>query len=165
LIPWGIYLFILIELFIVSYLDIKFRKIKNYWSILNIILALIFFILFPELYQFKVEAFGFSFVFFLVGFFLFTLKIMGGGDSKFLATFFLIIPTRAHDEVFIHLLSATVIIGIIFFVANIIQNFEGIVESFKNSDLKGVKNYFGKKFAYAPVILFSWISFGVFNLI
>lgn len=165
MIPLGIYFFILIELILVSYLDIKFRKIKNYWSILNILLGVVFFVLFPQFYELKLEAFGFSLVFFIVGFFLFTLKIMGGGDSKFLATFFLVIPTKAHDEVFIHLLSATVVIGTLFFLANIIRNFDGIMQSFRKSDIKGVKSYFGKKFAYAPVILFSWVSFGFFNLI
>ena len=165
MIPYLIYIFVLIELCIVSYLDIKFRKIKNYWSILNIIIAILFFIIFPDLYVFKLETFGFPLVFLFVGFGLFLLKIMGGGDSKFLATFFLVIPLKVHDEVFLHLLTATVTIGLLFFVINIIRNFEGIVESFKNSDLKGVKNYFGKKFAYAPVILFSWVTYGFFNLI
>lgn len=165
MIPPAIYIFILIELAIVSYLDIKFRKIKNYWSLLNLTLAVIFFIAFPGIYHLKLETFGYPVVFFFVGFVLFLLKIMGGGDSKFLSTFFLIVPTKAHDEVFIHLLMATVIVGSLFFLANIFRNFEGILESFRDSNIKGVKNYFGKKFAYAPVILFSWISFGIFNLL
>ncbi|MEE2670558.1 MAG: prepilin peptidase [Bdellovibrionota bacterium] len=160
MIPIPIYIFILLELLAVSYLDIKFRKIKNFWSILNIILALSLFFIFPDLYVLQVDSFYFTFVFFIVGFFLFLLRIMGGGDSKFLATFFLIIPSIAQDEVFIHLLTATVIVGSGFFLSNIIKNFEKIVTSLKASDLQGVKSCFGKKFAYAPVILLAWITFG-----
>lgn len=155
-----IFLFLLIELIFVTIGDIKYRKIRNIWSILNLVMAVIFFITLPGEYPFRFEAFQFTIVFFAVGFLLFILKIMGGGDSKFLATFFLLIPLRLQEAYFYYLLIGTIIVGIIFFIRNIVKNRELLMKSFKESDIQGVKNCFGTKFAYAPVILMAWIFLG-----
>jgi prepilin peptidase CpaA len=155
-----LYLFILIELILVSIGDIKTRKIPNLWVILNLIISLILFVLFPQIYEFRYEAFQFPIVFIIVGFVLFRLRIMGGGDSKYLASFFLLIPYKSQDEVFLYLLISTVVIGSLFFFANLFRNIDGIIQSFKESNLYGVKKYFGTKFAFAPVILVTWILVG-----
>lgn len=80
--PIAIYLFIFIELCFVAYLDFKYKKIKNIWSVLNLLIALILFFAYPDLYPFGIEMFQFTLVFLLVGFVLFMLKVMGGGRFK-----------------------------------------------------------------------------------
>ena len=88
------------------------------------------------------------------------LKVMGGGDSKFLATVFLVIPLKQQDIVFYNLLISTIIIGGIVFVNNIIVYRRELYKSIKNMDVEGIKKCFGKKFPYAPVILLAWVWFG-----
>jgi len=161
MITWPIYLFILIELIFVTYLDVKHRKIANTWSLINIGIAVVLFSLFPKAYPVVFGTFQFSIVFILVGFFLFILKIMGGGDSKFLASFFLIVPLDKQDQVFLLLLISTVIIGVIVLVINIFSKWETLVTSLREKNIQGVKSCFGTKFAYAPVILVTWILFGM----
>ncbi len=160
MITLPIYIFILIELLAVSILDLKFRKIRNIWVILNLFISSILFMIMPDLYLLELNSFQYSIVFILVGFILYLLKIMGGGDSKFLATIFLLIPASLQDRVFLWLLIITIIIGSLVFLNNIFQNFSGIIESFKHHNVQAVKNYFGKKFPYAPVILITWIWIG-----
>lgn len=158
---WPLYTFIFIELLFITYIDIKYKKIANLWALTNIGIAIILFVLFPKIYPVTFDTFQYSIVFILVGFLLFMLKVMGGGDSKFLASFFLIVPLDRQDQVFIFLLIATVIIGIIFFIKNTFENREKLIQSFLDKDIKGVKSCFGTKFAYAPVILVTWILFGI----
>ena len=160
-IPAHMYVFILIEVIFVTYLDIKYKKIKNFWSLLNIILAIVLFVTLPQIYILSFVSFQYSIVFIFVGFLLYLLKIMGGGDSKFLASFFLIIPYEMQDLVFFYLLISTVIIGVLFFFRNIITKRVQLVAALKQKDLQWVKSCFGTKFAYAPVILITWIFTGI----
>ena len=155
-----IYIFLLIELSFVAFLDLKYRKIKNVWSVLNIIVAIALFAGFPNNYPLNIEMFQFALVFIVVGFALFMFKIMGGGDSKFLATFFLLVPLNFQEQVFYYLLIITIIVGLLFFINNIIVNHEKIFENMKERNIYGIKSCFGSKFAYAPVILITWIWFG-----
>lgn len=158
--PVPIFAFLLIELLFVAYADLKYRKIKNIWSFLNLGFAVILFSSLPDIYPFAIESFQFTFAIIAGGFFLFLLKVMGGGDSKFLATFFLLIPLKLQETVFYYLLIITVLIGAFNFIRNIIHNREKLFESIKRKDVKGVKSCFGTKFAYAPVILVTWIWIG-----
>lgn len=160
MIPQSVYLFLLIELIAVSYLDILSRKISNNWSILNIILFVIILFIIPESYTFEFRQFFFSMAFLIVGFILFLLKIMGPGDTKFLFSLFLIIPVSLHDSAFVCLLYSTIIAGGSLFILNTIQNFKILSLSFKIRDIGIIKKVYGKKFSYAPVILFSWIWLG-----
>lgn len=160
MIPWPIYSFIFLELLFVTIGDIKHKKIPNLWSILNIFLALILFLVFPDIYILGFETFQFSIGFILVGFLFFQLKIMGGGDSKFLASLFLIIPTAAHDQFFYFLLISTVIVGLISFARNVVEQRKKLIESFKYRSLVGIKSAFGTKFAFAIVIMITWILIG-----
>ena len=93
IIPYTFYYFLLIELFAVSILDLKTRQIKNFWSFLNLGLLVLFVLMFPDSYRFGYDHFIHSIVFFSIGFIFFIIKIMGAGDTKFLTTFFLLIPT------------------------------------------------------------------------
>lgn len=158
--PLPIYLFIFIELVFVAWGDVKTNKIPNMWSLLNIITFATLLFISPELYQFQAETFVFSFAFLIIGFFLFLLKIMGGGDSKFLFTFFLLVPLSLHEMTFNYLLLSTLIIGSFVFLTNIAKNFDKIMRNLKIRNYQGVKSCFGTKFSYAPVILITWIWVG-----
>lgn len=158
--PLPVYLFILIELLFVSWGDIKTNKIPNMWSLLNIIAFAMLLFISPGLYVLKIETFIFSITFLIIGFFLFLLKIMGGGDSKFLFTFFLLVPLVHQELTFHYLLLSTLIIGSFVFLTNIARNFEKITVNLKNKNYQEVKSCFGTKFSYAPVILITWIWVG-----
>lgn len=160
MIPLPIYVFVLIELVAVSYGDVKTNKIPNYWSILNLALFLVLLGVAPNHYHFVPETFLFSGVFLAVGFILFLLNIMGGGDSKFLFTFFLLLPVSIHEETFYYLLLSTVFIGSFFFLSNALKNRKVLWRAFLTSDIRAVKNCFGTKFSFAPVILVAWIWLG-----
>ena len=47
------------------------------------------------------------------------------------------------------------------FIKNIFEHRIKLIESIKDKNLIGVKSCFGTKFAYAPVILVSWILVGL----
>lgn len=160
-IPLPIYLFVLIQISMVTYFDVKFRKISNKWSILNIATSFFLYLLFPKVYLFEFGSFQYTIVFLIVGFALFLLNIMGGGDSKYLASLYLIIPSNIQDQVFYLLLIATIFVGIIFFIKNVYQNRAMLIISLRLKDKEGVKSCFGTKFAYAPVILVTWILLGI----
>ena len=125
--------------------------------------VLIFCFLFPEYYQFSLKTFAYTVTFFMVGFVFFLMKIMGGGDSKYLATFYLLVPIELQDEAFLALLFTTIIMAATMFVANIILGRAVILEAWHKRDVSLVKTIFGKKFAYAPLILVSWLWFGIKN--
>ena len=160
MIPLPIYLFILIELAVVSYGDIRTNKIPNMWSILNLIAFIALLFVAPELYKFKLETFAFSAAFLAVGFVLFLLKIMGGGDSKYLFSLFLLVPLNLHEKVFYYLLLSTVIIGGFLLIQNTLKNFKPIWKAVLDGNTRRVKSFFGTKFSYAPVILVTWIWIG-----
>ncbi len=162
--PMAIYLFLCVELIMVSYLDLKFRKISNQWPILNIILFAILVFLFPEIYVLSWKTFILPLTFILVGFFLFILKIMGGGDSKFLATLYLLIPLNIQDIALVYLLYTTILVGGSLLFYNAAKNFDKILILSRTYDVMGIKRIFGKKFSYAPVIFIAWVWFGLQNM-
>jgi prepilin peptidase CpaA len=155
-----VYLFILIELLVVSYGDFKTRKIPNTWPILNLLIFIFFLFWSPENYPFVFNMFLYSLVFLFVGFVFFLVRIMGAGDSKFLFSFFLLVPLKVHPLVLNNLLLCTVYIGLSFFFYNTFKNFRGIYNSIIIGHFSGLKRYFGTKFPFAPVILVSWIFTG-----
>ena len=160
MIPLPIYLFVLIELAVVSYGDVKTNKIPNVWALLNIIAFIALLIVAPEFYKLKPETFAFSLAFLAVGFVLFLLKIMGGGDTKYLFSLFLLVPLNLHEKVFYYLLISTVIIGGFLLIQNTLKNFKPIWRAILDGNTRQVKSFFGTKFSYAPVILVTWIWIG-----
>ncbi len=157
--PISVFIFLLIELIFVSYIDVTKRKIPNMWVLINLFFAIIIFFLIPT-YKFSFSLFLFPLSFLIVGFALFMLKIMGGGDSKFLFSMFLLIPTALHEQYFLCLAYMTVFVGFTLFIINIARNHKKIRLAIKYKDIGRIKNVFGKKFTFAPVILFAWIWFG-----
>jgi prepilin peptidase CpaA len=159
-IPVSIYWLLVVELALVSWGDVRTQKIPNFWSLLNIIFFILFLIFLPEIYPFAWGTFLYSAVFLAVGFVLFLLKIMGGGDSKFLFSFFLLIPMSLQSRALVLLLLSTVLIGGFLLLTNIGKNHEKIVASIKTGYIKGIKDCFGTKFSFAPVILLAWLWLG-----
>lgn len=160
MIPIGVYIGILLELIFVSWKDVKTKKISNWWAISNILIFVILTFVLPEYYIWAWQTFLYSAVFLVIGFILFLLNIMGAGDTKYLFSFFLLVPMGLQEQSFFFLLVSTVVTGLIFFFMNAITNFKKIIGYFKVGDFEGVKNCFGSKFAFAPVILLAWLCIG-----
>ncbi len=163
MIPQSVYIFLLIELVAVSYLDILHRKVSNLWPILNLLIFVIVVTIVPDVYKFELKQFFYSIAFLIVGFSLFLLKVMGPGDTKFLFSFFILIPVSQHETAFLGLLYLTILMGSSLFLYNSYQNRKKISEAIKQSDISAIKEIYGTKFPYAPVILLSWIWFGWVN--
>lgn len=161
MIPLILFYLILIQLLVVSLGDIINKKIPNFWPLLNIVLYPILCWLYPEYYQLHWGSFIYPLAFLVVGFFLFLLRIMGGGDSKYLFSLFLILPLILHEPMFKFLLLSTFIIGSFALITNLTSNLGKIVTGLRSGDYNEVKKYFGTKFAYAPVILIAWIWLGI----
>jgi len=156
-----VYFLVLIELTFVGFLDFKYKKISNYWSLLNLAFYIFLLLILPEYYVFSWKALFFPLVFFVITFILYLMKIMGAGDSKFLFTFYLIIPETYHEEVFICQAWLTIAVGGSLLLYNTIKNFGRLKLAYIHQDITLIKDVYGKKFAYAPVILGAWIFFGI----
>lgn len=160
MIPITVFIFLSIQLLFVAYHDLKTRTISNYWILINISVYVLLLFLFPKIYLLNLTTFIFPVAFFVVGFVLFFLKIMGGGDSKYLSSMFLLVPVEYQDTTFVYLLYTTIIVGSTLIVFNILKNFDKIVFMARTYDVGGIKKIFGKKFTYAPVIFIAWMWFG-----
>lgn len=158
--PVSVYLFLSLQLLFVAYFDFKFKKISNIWLLINLITYMVLLFIFPDNYNFDWQTFTFPLAIILGGYILFILKIMGGGDSKYLFSFYLVIPVSFHEKAFLCLAYTTVLVGLSLFLNNIIQNSDKIIMALKNKNIESIKNIFGKKFSYAPAIFTSWIWFG-----
>lgn len=158
--PLSIYFFVLIQLMVISYFDIKTKKIKNAWVFLNIGCYFIFCVIFPDYYQFNLITFFYPIVFLFVGFFLFVVKIMGSGDTKYLCSFYLMIPSHLHEKTLLSLIILTVVFGITVLIFNTIKDAKKIVYAFRYNQLNLIRGVYGKKLTFAPVIFLTWILFG-----
>ena len=160
MIPLTVYIFLLIELIAVAYVDILHRKISNYWIIVNILTFITLLVISPQAYQLSISTFFYSFVFLIMGFILFLLNVMGGGDSKFLFSLYLLIPVSLQESAFLNLIYSTLFIGGILFLTTIAMNWKQIIFATKYKDMGTLKIVIGRKFAFSPVILVAWIVFG-----
>ena len=137
--PLLIYIYIAIQLLTVAYIDIKTKKISNKWPMANLFLYSVLLILLPQYYQFNMETFVWPIGFFTAGFILFILKVMGGGDSKYLASFYLLIPVTFHEEAFMSLAVATIFVGGSVFVKNLLKNSDIIILAWKERNVLYIK--------------------------
>ncbi len=158
--PIAVYLFLVVQLFFVASNDIAHKKISNFWPLINIGFYIISVFLFPNQYTFSFATFVFPIAFFVVGVFLFSLKIMGAGDSKYLLSFYLLIPVSFHESAFIFLAYSTVVVGLSLLLTNIMKRFDIIKLAIRTRNIRLIKTIFGQRFSYAPVILVSWLWFG-----
>lgn len=159
--PIAVYIFLLIQLLVVAYVDIRKKIISNYWTIINLVFFIIALFAFPETYVIAWKTFLYPFAFLFVGFALFAIKIMGAGDSKYLFSFFFLIPNGFQEDFFILLAYSTVVVGLFLLLMNTIKNFGIIWDGIKWKNLHYIKQAYGTKFSYAPVIAIAWIWFGI----
>ena len=160
MLPIMVFVFLAIQLLVVAYVDFKTRKISNMWLLINGIFFLVLTFVYPQNYAWSFNVLLFPASFLIVGFGLFALNIMGGGDSKYLSSLYLLIPLKFQEIVLLYLLYTTVIIGSSLLLFNALKNLDRIVLLMKIGDARGIRKIFGKKFTYAPVIFIAWMWFG-----
>ena len=148
------------ELLLVAYLDFSFKRISNYWSIFHLVIIPFLFFFFPNSYQFGWGHFIYSLLFFCLGYIFFLFHIVGAGDSKYLASFFLFLPTNFQEDALYCLILSTIIVGSLLLTFNITKNIKTVWRGLKILDWSFLKLVFGKRISFAPVILFSWVYFG-----
>lgn len=159
--PIAVYFYVLIQLVIISYYDIRYQKIKNMWFLSNYILFIPLYFIFRNYYIFSIEAFILPLGFMVIGFLFFLINIMGGGDSKYLSSLYLLVPEGIQLEVFNALIWSTIVIAGGMFLRNIVLNYKKIYMALIMKEVSSLKGIFGKKFAFAPVVLVSWILFAI----
>lgn len=155
-----VFIFLAIQLLVVAYIDFKTSKISNIWILINFLFFCILTVVYPKIYVWSFGIMLFPVVFLIVGFLLFIMNIMGGGDSKYLSSLYLLIPLGFQEIVFLYLLYTTVIIGSSLLLFNALKNLDNIILLIRIGDVNGIKKIFGKKFTYAPVIFIAWMWFG-----
>ncbi|MDH4468719.1 MAG: hypothetical protein QE271_11735 [Bacteriovoracaceae bacterium] len=156
-----VYSFLLVQAFFVSLVDIKHKMISNHWIYLNLACFGILFFLYPHIYSVSITPFLMASTFLAVGFVLYFLKVMGAGDSKYLFTFFLLIPPPWLDGAFFDLLVCTMVIGSFSLFTTIAQNFQRMSLYARTGYIRGFRECLGTKFPFAPVILISWAWLGI----
>lgn len=156
-----LYGLVLIQVLIVAWVDFKTEKISNYWVILNLCVAPLLYIFLPSDYVFSWEIFIFPVGFVVGGFILFLMNIMGAGDSKYLASLFLILPLEFHLSFFEKLVISTILTGAILLAIRIFREGKTIKAYLLSSYWGGIKQILKSRFSYAPVILIAWILLGI----
>jgi prepilin peptidase CpaA len=71
-----------------------------------------------------------------------------------------LIPGQLQPRALMLLLVSTILIGGFLFLTNLGKNHEKIVAYLKSGYIKGIKECFGTKFSFAPVILLAWMWLG-----
>ena len=85
---------------------------------------------------------------------------MGGGDAKFLFSFFLLIPYANQKDFLFVLFSVTALICLVLLALNTIKDFKSIFRSILIRDWRGVFSHYGRKIPFAPIIFFAWVYWG-----
>lgn len=155
----ALYSVLLVELIVVSIIDIRTKKISNLWSLFHIVLFIglqLYAGELPELAHFIFPAGMIA-----VGFILFLFHIMGAGDSKYLASIFLLTPTPLHMPYMEKLLTVTIFVGTILLTMKFVKSAAKIKAYLMTFYFKALKAEINSRFSYAPVILVSWILFGM----
>ena len=155
-----VYIYLVIATLIISIIDLKTRKISNYWSILHLFLFFVFTAVFSEYDAFALKTYLFPITLLICGFVLFALGVMGGGDAKFLTTMFLLIPATFHQQFLYYLLEGTMIIALFPLSYSMIKHRQKIINGILMKDFRMVFEQFKSKFPYAPVFLLASLRFG-----
>lgn len=148
------------QLLFVAWFDLRKKTISNYWPLINLTLAFILYLAFPDVYLFSWELLLFPVGFILIGFVLFLMGIMGAGDSKYLASLFLIIPYQYHFAFFEKLLLTTIMVGGLLLSLKVLRNFSTLKAYLWSHHWSGLKETIRSRFSYAPVIFLAWIVLG-----
>lgn len=159
--PISIYFFGLIQLLFISWIDLKTQKISNWWILVNVSIYIFCLFILPGSYSIDLATWLYPLGFFLIGFPLFLLGVMGAGDSKYLAGLFLIVPVGFQHDFFMKLLGATIICALILFGIRAIKHHALILWVFKTGQWHELRQLKGSRFSYAPVIILSWVWLAV----
>ena len=157
--PW-IYSLILLELAIISFIDIKTKKISNLWSIGQLVLAVLLYFSF-DTYQWSWTVLVYPLIWFVIGFGLFILGIMGAGDSKLIASLYFLIPLSLHHVMLEKILISTIVVGFMNFSIKIIRDFRTIKAYALSAYWQGFWVRMKSSFSFAPVVMMAWILLGV----
>ncbi len=156
-----VFSFLLIELIAISFIDVRTAKISNLWPLLNLGLVPLVYWIFPSSYQWDWGVFLFPLGFIVFGFILFLMGIMGAGDSKFLATLFLLIPLEEQWAFAEMLLYATMLVGALLLFRTILKKRSEVKAYLLSHHWKGFFSLIESRFSYAPVILIAFVLTGV----
>lgn len=157
ILPLPVYLFGLLQLLAISWIDLKTKKISNWWLLVNVLASVSVIFVYPELYSLNWMSGLYPLGFILIGFPLFLLGIMGAGDSKYLAGLFLIIPVGLQHVFFLKLVASTISCAFILLTIRVIRHYKLVLWIFKTAQWSEFKQLQGSRFSYAPVILLAWI--------
>lgn len=157
----AVYSLILLQLLVVSWLDIKQAKIRNYWPLLNLVLTPVLYWLAPDMYLWSWNILVFPFLIMIAGFFLYVINVMGAGDSKYLASLLLITPINYHWQLMDKLILSTILVALVMIAVKLVRQFVEIRAYLVSGHWSGLFKIFRSRFSYAPVILLSWILLGV----
>jgi prepilin peptidase CpaA len=157
----GIFTLVLLQLGVVSWLDVRHGKIKNHWSLLNLILAPALYLFAPLFYQWSWQVLILPISMLVGGFLLFLLNIMGAGDSKYLATLFLLIPQELHLAFLEKLAISTAGVALVLLAVKLVRRFSEIKAYLVSHHWEGLIKIIKSRFSYAPVMLLAWVIFGV----
>lgn len=132
----SLFAFLLAELLVVSYIDVRTKKISNLWSISHIVIFLGIMAYTQEYPS------GSHFIFpvgmIVAGFVLFVFHIMGAGDSKYIASIFLLTPTPLHMLFMEKLLTVTILVGTLLIMLKYFKNAAKIKAYLMTLDRKSV---------------------------
>ncbi len=151
---------IFLELLVVGWIDFKTKKISNKWSFVNLLLGAIFHSSFRSLYPLTWEIFIFPLGFIVIGFLLYLIGVMGAGDSKYLASLFLIIPLEYHLLFFRKLVICTILTGGILLVIRVFKERRQLKEFLYTKYWSGITATVRSRFSYAPVVTLAWLLVG-----
>ena len=160
MLPLPLYIFILIELIFVSWIDYKTKKISNVWFLINMAFFLALLVVAPDLYSWQRETFFFPLGFLCFGFLAYLIGIAGAGDVKYLVSFFLLIPLSLQHSFFEFLLYSTIVVALGQLAFHTAKHFLLVKSALLLRDFSFVKGVYGTKICYAPIIAFAWICFG-----
>lgn len=154
----AFYIFLLIQLFVVSFVDFKLKKIHNFWTLINIILFL-------GLFAFSYLSLSWShfiipLLIFISGYILYLGNIVGAGDVKYLFGLTLLLPPSEQLFFIEYLAYSTLVVASFLFISSVLLNFSRLKVSLITFDFVALKSYFGAKFSFAPVILVAWLWMG-----
>lgn len=156
-----VFIFLIIQLIVVSAIDIRKSKISNRWVLLNLGLAPVVYFTFPSTYHWDWAVLFFPLGFIIFGFILFLMGIMGAGDSKFLASLFLLIPGEEQWNFAEMLLYATLLVGFLLLVRTIVKKRSEVKAYLISHHWRGLLSLIESRFSYAPVILIAFSLTGV----
>lgn len=144
------------ELLIISWIDVKTKKISNFWPMVNFVGAVLLYFFFKDLFVFNWEILILPLTLVLSGFFLFHWGVMGAGDSKLVASLLLILPQSLQIIFFEKLIYLTILTAAVMILMKVLRLKKNVNTSVNVIGHKRVKS----KFSYAPVVALAWIFLG-----